>query len=452
MKSDDYTTKKITFNKHNMTMIKNFVEELRWRGMLSQIIPGTEEFLMKGTASAYLGTDPTADSLHIGHLCGVMMLRHFQRCGHKPYLLVGGATGMIGDPSGKSQERNLLDATTLYHNQEAIKKQVSKFLDFDSTAPNAAVMVNNYDWMKDFSFLDFARVVGKHITVNYMMAKDSVKKRLSGEARDGLSFTEFTYQLLQGYDFLHLYQSNNVKLQLGGNDQWGNMTTGTELIRRTLGNDSEAFALTCPLITKADGTKFGKTEGGNIWLDRNRTTPYKFYQFWLNVSDDDAERYIKIFTSLDKPTIDDLIAQHKEDPGMRILQKRLADEVTTMVHSAEDLELAKEASIILFGKGTKESLAKFDDATLLSIFEGVPQFKVSKDILGQTAVDIFTSDDAKVFASKGEMRKLVQGGGVSLNKEKLQSFDQVITESDLLNSKYLLVQRGKKNYYLITVE
>lgn len=452
MKGDDYTTKKITFNKHNMTMIKNFVEELRWRGMLSQIIPGTEEFLMKGTASAYLGTDPTADSLHIGHLCGVMMLRHFQRCGHKPYLLVGGATGMIGDPSGKSQERNLLDATTLYHNQEAIKKQVSKFLDFDSTAPNAAVMVNNYDWMKDFSFLDFARVVGKHITVNYMMAKDSVKKRLSGEARDGLSFTEFTYQLLQGYDFLHLYQSNNVKLQLGGNDQWGNMTTGTELIRRTLGNDSEAFALTCPLITKADGTKFGKTEGGNIWLDRNRTTPYKFYQFWLNVSDDDAERYIKIFTSLDKPTIDDLIAQHKEDPGMRILQKRLADEVTTMVHSVEDLELAKEASVILFGKGTKESLAKFDDATLLSIFEGVPQFKVSKDILGQTAVDIFTSDDAKVFASKGEMRKLVQGGGVSLNKEKLQSFDQVITESDLLNSKYLLVQRGKKNYYLITVE
>ena len=435
-----------------MTMIKNFVEELRWRGMLSQIIPGTEEFLMKGTASAYLGTDPTADSLHIGHLCGVMMLRHFQRCGHKPYLLVGGATGMIGDPSGKSQERNLLDATTLYHNQEAIKKQVSKFLDFDSTAPNAAVMVNNYDWMKDFSFLDFARVVGKHITVNYMMAKDSVKKRLSGEARDGLSFTEFTYQLLHGYDFLHLYQSNNVKLQLGGNDQWGNMTTGTELIRRTLGNDSEAFALTCPLITKADGTKFGKTEGGNIWLDRNRTTPYKFYQFWLNVSDDDAERYIKIFTSLDKPTIDDLIAQHKEDPGMRILQKRLADEVTTMVHSAEDLELAKEASVILFGKGTKESLAKFDDATLLSIFEGVPQFKVSKDILGQTAVDIFTCNDAKIFASKGEMRKLVQGGGVSLNKEKLQSFDQVITESDLLNNKYLLVQRGKKNYYLITVE
>ncbi len=435
-----------------MTMIKNFVEELRWRGMLSQIIPGTEEFLMKGTASAYLGTDPTADSLHIGHLCGVMMLRHFQRCGHKPYLLVGGATGMIGDPSGKSQERNLLDATTLYHNQEAIKKQVSKFLDFDSTAPNAAVMVNNYDWMKDFSFLDFARVVGKHITVNYMMAKDSVKKRLSGEARDGLSFTEFTYQLLQGYDFLHLYENNNVKLQLGGNDQWGNMTTGTELIRRTLGNDSEAFALTCPLITKADGTKFGKTEGGNIWLDRNRTTPYKFYQFWLNVSDDDAERYIKIFTSLDKETIDELIAQHKEDPGMRILQKRLADEVTTMVHSVEDLELAKEASGILFGKGTKESLAKFDDATLLSIFEGVPQFKVSKDILGQTAVDIFTCDDAKIFASKGEMRKLVQGGGVSLNKEKLQSFDQVITESDLLNNKYLLVQRGKKNYYLITVE
>ena len=420
--------------------------------MLAQIMPGTEELLQKKTVTAYLGTDPTADSLHIGHLAGIMMLRHLQMCGHKPIILVGGATGMIGDPSGKSAERNLLDSETLYHNQECIKAQVAKFLDFDAKGDNAAEMVNNYDWMKDFSFLDFARVVGKHITVNYMMAKDSVKKRLSGEARDGLSFTEFTYQLLQGYDFLHLYQSNNVKLQLGGNDQWGNMTTGTELIRRTLGNDSEAFALTCPLITKADGTKFGKTEGGNIWLDRNRTTPYKFYQFWLNVSDDDAERYIKIFTSLDKPTIDDLIAQHKEDPGMRILQKRLADEVTTMVHSVEDLELAKEASVILFGKGTKESLAKFDDATLLSIFEGVPQFKVSKDILGQTAVDIFTSDDAKVFASKGEMRKLVQGGGVSLNKEKLQSFDQVITESDLLNSKYLLVQRGKKNYYLITVE
>ena len=433
-------------------MIKNFVEELKWRGMLAQMMPGTEEFLMKEKVSAYLGTDPTADSLHIGHLAGIMMLRHLQRCGHKPYILVGGATGMIGDPSGKSQERNLLDAETLYHNQECIKKQVAKFLDFNASEDTAAVMVNNYDWMKEFTFLDFARLVGKHITVNYMMAKDSVKKRLNGEARDGLSFTEFTYQLLQGYDFLHLYRTNNVKLQLGGNDQWGNMTTGTELIRRTLGNDAEAFALTCPLITKADGTKFGKTESGNIWLDRNRTTPYKFYQFWLNVSDDDAVKYIKIFTSLEKDVIDGLIAEHEQDPGMRVLQKRLADELTVMVHSQEDLDLAKEASGILFGKGTKESLAKFDDATLLSIFEGVPQFKLSKDALGRPAVELFTSDEVKVFPSKGEMRKLVQGGGVSLNKEKLQAVDQVITSDDLLNGKYLLVQRGKKNYYLITVE
>ena len=433
-------------------MIKNFVEELKWRGMLAQMMPGTEEFLMKEKVSAYLGTDPTADSLHIGHLAGIMMLRHLQRCGHKPYILVGGATGMIGDPSGKSQERNLLDAETLYHNQECIKKQVAKFLDFNASEDTAAVMVNNYDWMKEFTFLDFARLVGKHITVNYMMAKDSVKKRLNGEARDGLSFTEFTYQLLQGYDFLHLYRTNNVKLQLGGNDQWGNMTTGTELIRRTLGNDAEAFALTCPLITKADGTKFGKTESGNIWLDRNRTTPYKFYQFWLNVSDDDAVKYIKIFTSLEKDVIDALIAEHEQDPGMRVLQKRLADELTVMVHSQEDLDLAKEASGILFGKGTKESLAKFDDATLLSIFEVVPQFKLSKGALGQPAVELFTSDEVKVFPSKGEMRKLVQGGGVSLNKEKLQAVDQVITTDDLLNGKYLLVQRGKKNYYLITVE
>ena len=433
-------------------MIKNFVEELKWRGMLAQMMPGTEEFLMKEKVSAYLGTDPTADSLHIGHLAGIMMLRHLQRCGHKPYILVGGATGMIGDPSGKSQERNLLDAETLYHNQECIKKQVAKFLDFNASEDTAAVMVNNYDWMKEFTFLDFARLVGKHITVNYMMAKDSVKKRLNGEARDGLSFTEFTYQLLQGYDFLHLYRTNNVKLQLGGNDQWGNMTTGTELIRRTLGNDAEAFALTCPLITKADGTKFGKTESGNIWLDRNRTTPYKFYQFWLNVSDDDAVKYIKIFTSLEKDVIDALIAEHEQDPGMRVLQKRLADELTVMVHSQEDLDLAKEASGILFGKGRKERLDKFDDATLLSIFEGVPQFKLSKDALGQPAVELFTSDEVKVFPSKGEMRKLVQGGGVSLNKEKLQAVDQVITTDDLLNGKYLLVQRGKKNYYLITVE
>lgn len=433
-------------------MKKNFVEELKWRGMLAQMMPGTEELLQKETVTAYLGTDPTADSLHIGHLCGVMMLRHLQRCGHKPIILVGGATGMIGDPSGKSQERNLLDQETLYHNQECIKKQVSKFLDFESTDANSAEMVNNYDWMKDFTFLDFAREVGKHITVNYMMAKDSVQKRLNGEARDGLSFTEFTYQLLQGYDFLYLYKNKDCKMQLGGNDQWGNMTTGTELIRRTLGNDVETYALTCPLITKADGKKFGKTESGNIWLDPKRTSPYKFYQFWLNVSDDDAEKYIKIFTSLDKETIDALAEEHRQDPGQRILQKRLAQEVTVMVHSQEDYNMAVEASGILFGKSTKESLQKLDEQTLLDIFEGVPHFELTKDMLGQPAIECFTCDDAKIFASKGEMRKLVQGGGVSLNKEKLAAADRVVTEEDLIGGKYLLVQRGKKNYFLITVK
>lgn len=432
-------------------MIKNFVEELKWRGMLAQIMPGTEELLQKEMVTAYLGTDPTADSLHIGHLCGIMMLRHLQHCGHKPIILVGGATGMIGDPSGKSQERNLLDSTTLYHNQECIKAQVAKFLDFESKAENAAEMVNNYDWMKDFSFLDFARTVGKHITVNYMMAKDSVQKRLNGEARDGLSFTEFTYQLLQGYDFLHLYKSKGCKLQLGGNDQWGNMTTGTELIRRTLGNESEAFALTCPLITKSDGKKFGKTESGNIWLDPKRTTPYAFYQFWLNVSDDDAERYIKIFTSLEKEVVDSLITEHKQDPGRRILQRRLAEEVTIMVHSQADLDMAIEASNILFGKATKESLLKLDEQTLLDVFEGVPHFELSKDVLGQPAIEIFSREDAQIFPSKGEMRKMVQGGGVSLNKEKLETFDRIISVEDLIDGKYLLVQRGKKNYYLITI-
>ncbi|MCI7046061.1 MAG: tyrosine--tRNA ligase [Prevotella sp.] len=431
-------------------MKKNFVEELKWRGMLAQIMPGTEELLQKEMVTAYLGTDPTADSLHIGHLCGIMMLRHLQHCGHKPIILVGGATGMIGDPSGKSQERNLLNDETLRHNQECIKQQVAKFLDFDSNEPNAAEMVNNYDWMKDFTFLDFAREVGKHITVNYMMAKESVQQRLNGTARDGLSFTEFTYQLLQGYDFLYLYKNKGCKLQLGGNDQWGNMTTGTELIRRTLGNDVETFALTCPLITKADGKKFGKTESGNIWLDPKRTTPYKFYQFWLNVSDDDAARYIKIFTSLDKETIDALIAEHQQDPGRRVLQKRLAEEVTILVHSREALDMAIEASNILFGKSTKDSLMKLDEQTLLDIFEGVPQFEISKDQLGQPAVDLFTQA-AQVFASKGEMRKLVQGGGVSINKEKLAAFDRAISADDLIDGKYLLVQRGKKNYYLITV-
>lgn len=432
-------------------MIKNFVEELRWRGMLAQIMPGTEEFLQKEMVTAYLGTDPTADSLHIGHLCGIMMLRHLQRCGHKPIILVGGATGMIGDPSGKSQERNLLDAETLYHNQECIKKQVAKFLDFDAEGDNKAELVNNYDWMKDFSFLDFAREVGKHITVNYMMAKESVKKRLNGEARDGLSFTEFTYQLLQGYDYLHLYETKNCKLQMGGSDQWGNITTGAELIRRTNGGD--VFALTCPLITKADGGKFGKTESGNVWLDARYTSPYKFYQFWMNVSDSDAERYIKIFTSLSREEIEALIAEHNEAPHLRVLQKRLAKEVTVMVHSEEDYNAAVDASNILFGNATAETLHRLDEATFLSVFEGVPQFKVSRDLLagGVKAVDLL-AEHAKIFASKGEMRKLVQGGGVSVNKEKLEAFDKELTADSLLNGKYLLVQRGKKNYYLVVAE
>ena len=435
-------------------MKKNFVEELRWRGMLAQMMPGTEELLQKEMMTAYLGTDPTADSLHIGHLCGIMMLRHLQRCGHKPIILVGGATGMIGDPSGKSQERNLLDADTLYHNQEAIKKQVEHFLDFDESLPNAALMVNNYDWMKDFSFLDFAREIGKHITVNYMMAKESVQKRLNGEASDGLSFTEFTYQLLQGYDFLYLYQHEGVKLQLGGNDQWGNMTTGTELIRRILGREQEveSYALTCPLITKADGTKFGKTESGNIWLDPKRTSPYRFYQFWLNVSDEDGERYIKIFTSLDKETIDALVEEHRQDPGRRALQRRLAEEVTVLVHGKEALQAAQDASAILFGKSTKESLARLDEETLLDVFNGVPQFTLSRESLGQPAIELFTQPDVQIFPSKGEMRKLTQGGGVSVNKERLEAFDRPITEEDLIDGKFILVQRGKKNYYLITVK
>ena len=429
----------------------NFVEELKWRGMIHQMMPDTEELLQKEQVSAYVGIDPTADSLHIGHLCGVMMLRHLQRCGHKPIALVGGATGMIGDPSGKSQERNLLNEETLRHNVACIQKQLAHFLDFESDAPNRAELVNNYDWMKDFTFLDFARDIGKCITVNYMMAKDSVKRRLNGEFQDGMSFTEFTYQLLQGYDFLHLYQTKNCKLQMGGSDQWGNITTGTELIRRKLGGENEAFALTCPLITKADGKKFGKTEKGNIWLDRTRTSPYAFYQFWLNVADEDAERYIKIFTSLDKPTIDALIEEHRQDPGRRILQKRLAEELTIMVHSREDFELAVEASNILFGKATKESLVKLDEQTLLDVFSGVPQFEISKELLageGTKAVDLF-AEHTQCFPSKGEMRKLTQGGGVSLNKEKLASFDQMVTAADLIDDKYLLVQQGKKKYFLL---
>ena len=425
----------------------NFVDELKWRGMLQDMMPGTEELLEKETVTAYLGIDPTADSLHIGHLCGIMMLRHFQRCGHKPLALIGGATGMIGDPSGKSAERNLLDEATLNHNIECIKKQLSKFLDFDSDAANKAELVNNYDWMKGYSFLEFVRDIGKHITVNYMMAKDSVQKRLNGEARDGLSFTEFSYQLLQGYDFLYLNKTKNCKLQMGGSDQWGNITTGTELIRRTNGN--ECYALTCPLITKADGGKFGKTESGNVWLSKDYTTPYKFYQFWLNVSDTDAERYIKIFTSLDKATIDNLIEEHRKDPGLRLLQKRLAEEVTVMVHSREDYEQAVEASNILFGKATKETLQKVDEQTLLSVFEGVPQFEVSKADIENSDLLTLCTEKAAIFPSKGEMRKLVQGGGVSINKEKVADASAKAGAESLIAGKYLLVQKGKKNYYLI---
>lgn len=429
----------------------NFIEELTWRGMIHTMMPGTDEQLAKEMTTAYLGIDPTADSLHIGHLCGVMMLRHFQRCGHKPLALVGGATGMIGDPSGKSAERNLLDEATLRHNQEAIKRQLAKFLDFDSDAPNRAEMVNNYDWTKDVTFLDFAREIGKHITVNYMMAKDSVQKRLNGEARDGLSFTEFTYQLLQGFDFLHLYEHKNCRLQLGGSDQWGNITTGSELIRRKLGG--EAYALTCPLITKADGGKFGKTESGNVWLDPRYTSPYKFYQFWLNVSDADAEKYLKIFTFLTKEEIEQLAKEHAENPGARPLQKRLAKEVTTMVHSEKDYEAAVEASQILFSNSAGEALKALDEQTLLDIFDGVPRFTVSKAELeaGVPVLDLLAVK-TQVFPSKGEARKMIQGGGVSLNKEKLTDPAATIEASALLGGKYLHIQRGKKNHFLLVAE
>lgn len=429
----------------------NFIEELEWRGMVHTVMPGTDEQLKKEMTSAYVGIDPTADSLHIGHLVSVMMLRHFQRAGHKPIALVGGATGMIGDPSMKSAERNLLDEQTLRHNQESIKAQLAKFLNFESDAPNAAELVNNYDWMKDYSFLNFIRDVGKHLTVNYMMAKDSVKKRLGSESSEGMSFTEFSYQLLQGFDFLHLYQTKNCKLQMGGSDQWGNITTGTELIRRKTGG--EAFALVCPLITKADGGKFGKTESGNVWLDRRYTSPYKFYQFWLNVSDADAEKYIKIFTAINRQEINALVEEHQQAPHLRVLQKRLAEEVTVMVHSREDYDAAVEASNILFGNATSDVLKKLDEDTLLSVFEGVPQFNISANELtsGVKAIELLT-DKASVFPSKGEMRKMVQSGGVSLNKEKLQDQDYLITTADLLNNKYILVQRGKKNYFLLLAE
>ncbi len=432
-------------------MSMNFVEELRWRGMIHDVMPGTEEQLLKEQTSGYLGIDPTADSLHIGHLVGVMMLKHLQRSGHTPIVLVGGATGMIGDPSMKSAERNLLDEQTLRHNQEAIKKQLAKFLDFEGDIPNKAILVNNYDWMKDFSFLSFIRDIGKHITVNYMMAKDSVKKRLSGESSEGMSFTEFSYQLMQGYDFLHLYREYGCRLQMGGSDQWGNITTGTELIRRIAGG--EAFALVCPLITKADGGKFGKTESGNVWLDSRYTTPYRFYQFWLNVSDTDAEKYIKIFTSLSKDEIDSLVAEQQAAPHLRPLQKRLAEEITIMVHSREDYDMAVSASEILFGKSTSQALRSIDETTFLQVFDGVPQFNISKNLLteGMKAVDLLT-ESAAVFPSKGEMRKTVQAGGVSINKDKLEDFEAIIDNSYLIADKYILAQRGKKNYYLLIAE
>ena len=431
--------------------MKNFVEELRWRGMLQDIMPGTEEQLNKEVTAAYVGIDPTADSLHIGHLCGIMMLRHLQRCGHKPIALIGGATGMIGDPSGKSAERNLLDEPTLRHNQECIQRQLEKFLDFHSTASNAAELVNNYDWMKDYTFLDFARNVGKLITVNYMMAKDSVKKRFNGEFSQGMSFTEFTYQLLQGYDYVYLNKHKGCKLQMGGSDQWGNITTGTELIKKMGGG--EAYALTCPLITKADGGKFGKTESGNIWLDRRYTSPYKFYQFWLNVGDEDAKRYIKIFTSLEKEEIDALIAEHEQAPHLRTLQKRLAKEVTIMVHSEEDYNAAVEASNILFGNATAEALHKLDEETFLQVFDGVERFEVSRDELaaGIAPLDLLAEKTA-IFPSKGEARKMIQANGFSMNKEKLTDPQTPITTAALLNDKYIVFQKGKKNYYMVVAK
>ncbi len=428
----------------------DFIKELQWRGMIQDMMPGVEEQLKKEMTLAYVGIDPTADSLHIGHLVGVMILKHFQACGHKPIVLVGGATGMIGDPSGKSLERNLLDEPALRHNQAALKEQLSGLIDFESGAANSAVMVNNYDWMKEQSFLGFIRDIGKLITVNYMMAKDSVKKRFSGDG-DGMSFTEFTYQLVQGFDFLHLYETMGCKLQMGGSDQWGNITTGTELIRRKA--SGEAFGLTCPLIKKADGTKFGKTESGNVWLDKRYTSAYKFYQFWLNVSDEDAERYIKIFTMLPKESIDSLILEQQEAPHLRPLQKALAKEVTTMVHSAADFEKAVEASSILFGGATTETILALDEQTLLQIFEGVPTFDLSTgDLNGEKSFSDLFVDSCKVFGSKGELRRLIQGGGIAINRQKVANADDKVDSSYLIADKYILLQKGKKNYFLICVK
>ena len=428
--------------------MKNFVEELKWRGMIHDIMPGTEEELMKGPGAAYVGIDPTGDSLHIGHLVSIMILKHFQACGHKPYALVGGATGMIGDPSMKNQERNLLDEATIAHNVECIKAQLSHFLDFNSDAPNKAELVNNYDWMKDYTFINFTRDIGKLITVNYMMSKDSVKKRLSRDSSEGMSFTEFTYQLLQGYDFLYLYQNYGVKLQLGGADQWGNITTGTELIRRTC--QGEAYALTCPLITKADGGKFGKTEKGNIWLDPERTSPYQFYQFWLNVSDDDAEKYIKIFTMLDRQTIEDAIAAHRECPERRELQKLLAKEVTVMVHGEAGLDSALKASAMLFGKATTEDLKALDEKTFLAVFDGVPTFSLDRSKLPLGILDALAVETG-IFPSKGEARKMIQQNGFSLNKAKMNDINKSLGEEDIIDGKYILAQKGKKDYYIIVI-
>ncbi|MGC6285882.1 MAG: tyrosine--tRNA ligase [Polaribacter sp.] len=430
--------------------MKNFIEELEWRGMLHQSMPGTEEHLMEGMRSAYVGFDPTADSLHIGNLVPIMLLAHYQRCGHKPIALVGGATGMIGDPSGKSSERNLLDEKTLRHNQECVKNQLAHFLDFDSDADNAAVLVNNYDWMKEFSFLEFIRDVGKHITVNYMMAKDSVKNRIGSESKEGMSFTEFTYQLVQGYDFLHLFNAHSTTLQMGGSDQWGNITTGTELIRR-IGN-GKGYAITCPLITKSDGSKFGKSEGGNVWLDAKRTSPYKFYQYWLNTSDEDAEKYIKIFTFLDKETIDGLIAEHQEAPHLRLLQKRLGEEVTVLVHGRDEYEKAISASSILFGKSTEEDLKGLDEQTFLDVFDGVPQATVNKSEL-ENGLDMIGALAAKTgfLKSNGEARRALKENSISVNKSKVTE-DFLINSSALIADKYVLLQRGKKNYYLLVAE
>jgi tyrosyl-tRNA synthetase len=427
----------------------NFVEELKWRGMIHDIMPGTEDQLQKEMTTAYVGIDPTADSLHIGHLVSVMLLKHFQRSGHRPVALVGGATGMIGDPSGKSQERNLLDEETLRQNQDGLKAQLKKFLDFSRDVPNAALMVNNYDWMKEYTFLNFIRDIGKHITVNYMMAKDSVKKRISQDSKEGMSFTEFTYQLVQGYDFLFLYDDINCKLQMGGSDQWGNIVTGTELIRRKRGG--EAFALTCPLITKSDGGKFGKTEEGNVWLDPKYTSAYKFFQFWINVSDEDAEKYIKIFTLLSKDEIDGIMSAHKEAPHQRLLQKTLASEVTTMVHSEEDYRAAVDASEILFGKATAESLRNIREDMFLSVFEGVPRFELDQAKSSGSVMDLLSSETS-VFTSKGELRRMVEGGGLMINKQKVTDPENLVGPEDFINGKYMIVQKGKKNYFLITLK